>query len=75
MYFRFFSESFALNWYIFAALTNQKLLLPLWCRLNTNLFPDCVTLIGYLASAVNVVLFNPCVGPVVKVSDVLMLIY
>ena len=28
-----------------------------------NLFPDCVKLIGYFASAVNVVSCNPCVGP------------
>ena len=30
----FISESFALNWYIFVALTKKKLLLPLQCRLN-----------------------------------------
>ena len=30
---------------------------------NTNLLPDCVKLIGYFASAVNVISFSPCVGP------------
>ena len=54
------SESFALNWYIFAAITNKKLLLPLKCRLNTNLCPDCAKLI---VSAVTVALYKPCVGP------------
>ena len=58
----FISESFALNWWVFVALTNKKLLLPSQCRLNTNLFPDCVKLIGYFASPVNVVSFNPYVG-------------
>ena len=54
----FISELFALNSYIFLALTNKKLLLPLCCRLNTNLFLGCSKLIGYLASAVNVVSSN-----------------
>ena len=63
MHLVFISESFALNGYIFVALTNKKLLLPLQCRLYTNLFPDCVKLIEYLASGVNVVSFNRCVGP------------
>ena len=48
--------------YFFVALANKKLLLPSYCRLDTNLFPDCVKLIGYFASAVNVVPSNPCVG-------------
>ena len=48
----FTSESFALDWWIFTASTNKKLLLPLQCRLNTNRFPDSVKLIGYLASAI-----------------------
>ena len=38
-------------------------MLPLKCRLNTNLFPDHVKLIGYLPSAVIMGSFNPCVGP------------
>ena len=52
------------------ALTNKKQLLPLQFRLHKNLFPDCVKLIGYFASAVNVVSFDPCVGlsPIIKVS-------
>ena len=43
-------------------LTNKKLLLPLKCGLNTNLFPDLAKWIGYLASAVNVVLSKLFVG-------------
>ena len=39
------------------------MLLSLQCRLNTNLFSDCVELTGYCASAVNVVSSNLCVGP------------
>ena len=39
------------------------MLLPLRCILNTNLFLDCVKLVGYLASPINVVSSNPCVGP------------
>ena len=39
------------------------MLLPLQCRLNTNLLPDCAKLIRYFASTVNVVSTNPCVGP------------
>ena len=31
--------------------------------MNTNLFLDCENLIGYLASTVNVVSPNLCVGP------------
>ena len=58
----FISEFFALNCYTFAALTNKKLLLPLWCRLNANLFPDCIKLIEYFASSVNVVSSNPYVS-------------
>ena len=26
-------------------ITNKKLMLPLYCRFNTNIFPDCVKLI------------------------------
>ena len=37
------------------------MLLPLQCRLNTNLLFGCVKLIGYLGSAVNVVSSNSCV--------------
>ena len=57
-----------LNWYVFLASTNKKMLLPLWCRLNTNLFPNSVKLIRYLASAVNVVLSDPCVGPLLGIQ-------
>ena len=31
-------------------------------QLNKNLFRGCVKLIGYFASVVNVISFNPCVG-------------
>ena len=58
----FISEVFILNWYTFVELTNIN------CCFHysldfTNLFPDCVKLIGYFASAVNMVSFNPCVDP------------
>ena len=54
---------FALNWSTSVALTNKKLLLPLKCRLDRNLFLDCVKLIHYFASVVNMISSNPCVGP------------
>ena len=54
---------FALDSYIFVALINKKLLIPLLCRLNTDLLFGFLKLIGYLGSAVNVVSSNPCVGP------------
>ena len=62
------------NLYTFVALTNKKLLLPLSCRLNTNLFPDYVKLIGYCASAVNVVSSKHCVGlsPRIKIFFLLL---
>ena len=39
-------------------------------RLNTNFFQDCVKLIVYFASAVNVVSFDPCFDPLptIKIS-------
>ena len=55
----FVSESFALNGYIFVASTNKKDL--------DNLF-DCVKLMGYLASAVNVVSSNPRVGSLPRIK-------
>ena len=44
-------------------------MLLLQCKLNTNLFPDSVKLIGYLASAIIVALSKPCVGysPIAKI--------
>ena len=63
MHNRFFSGSFALNSYIFVALTNMKRLLSLQCRYNTKHLLGCVKLIGYIASAVNVVSSNACAGP------------
>ena len=44
------------------------------CRLNTNLFPDYVKLIGYFASAVNVVPSNLCVGPSPRIRIFLLLL-
>ena len=56
--------------FIFAALTNKKLLLPLYCRLNTNFFPNCIKVVVYFTSAVSVVSSNPCVGssPRIKIN-------
>ena len=55
-------------------LTNKKLLLPLKCRPNTNLFPHCVKSIGHFAYAINVVSSNPWAGPSprIKISLVLL---
>ena len=44
------------------------MLLPLQCRLDTNIFADCVELIGYSASALNVVPSNPGVGPLPRIK-------
>ena len=38
-------ESLVLNWYIFVALTNRKLLLPLKCKLKQNFLLDLQNLI------------------------------
>ena len=50
-------------------------MLPLECRLDINLFPDCVKLIGYFASAVNIVPSKPRVGPSprIKIPSALIL--
>ena len=53
---------------------NKKLLLPLWCRHNVNLFRKCVKLIAYLASAVKVVSSNPCIGPLPRIKVCLCLL-
>ena len=65
----FISKSFALNCYILATLTNKMLLLPLWSRLNINLFPDSLKLIGYSASAVIAASSKPGVdtSPITKI--------
>ena len=44
-------------------MTENTFTVPYSVDLNTNIFLDCVKLIGYFASAVNVVSSNPCVGP------------
>ena len=59
----FISEIFALNWYIFVALKNKKLLFPLSCRLKQNFLPDIEKLIEYFASTVIVLSFYLRVGP------------
>ena len=64
----FIPESFALNSYIFVVLTNKKLLLPFKCRLKQNFLFDHEKLIECLASAVNVVSSNPCVGSIPKIN-------
>ena len=56
----FFSESFALNWYIFIALTNKN-----YCS-HYNV--ELEKLIEYWASAVNVVLSSSCVGPLQRIK-------
>ena len=72
----FISESFSLNGYIFVASTNKKLLLPLSCsRLNTNFLFDCVKLIEYLASAVNVLSSYVSPLPIIKIYLFLLSLY
>ena len=44
------------------------MLLPLKCRLNTNLLLDFFKLTGYFAFAVNVVSSNPCVSPSPRIT-------
>ena len=46
------------------------MLFPLQCRINTNLLLDCVKLIGYFASAANVISSNLLVSrsPKIKIS-------
>ena len=64
----FISGSFALKWYMFLALANKKLVLPLSCRLKQNVLSDLEKVIEYLVSAVNVVSSNPCVGPIPRIN-------
>ena len=59
----FISESFALNWYTFVALTNKMLLFLLYCKLKQNFLFYIEKLTEYWTSAVNVASSNPCVGP------------
>ena len=61
----------------FCSIDNNKLLLPLYCRLNTNLLFGCVKSIGYIASAINVESSNPCTGPSpsIKISLFLLSIW
>ena len=42
--------------------------------MNTNLFLDCVKLIGYLAAGVTVVSSNPCVFHSLRINTSLLLL-
>ena len=60
----FISELFTLIWNVFVASTNKKLLLALQWRLKHNFLWSLKKLIiRYSTSAVIVVSFNPCGGP------------
>ena len=45
-------------------------MIPLWCSFTTNFLLGFVKLIRYIASAVNMISSNPCVGlsPRIKIS-------
>ena len=58
----FILKSFAFNWYIILALTNEKLLRP-YCRLKAKL-----GLTKDFTSTINVVSSNPCFGPSPKMK-------
>ena len=64
----FISESFALNQYIFVALTTKKLLVLLKVRLRQNSLFDLVKLIEYSNFAVIVVSSHFCVGPLPRIN-------
>ena len=53
------------------------MLLPFYCRLNSNILFGCVKLIGYKTPAANMVSSNPCVGssPRIKISFPLLSLY
>ena len=57
-----------------AALTNEKLLLPLYWRLKQIFIRGLEKLIEYSISAVNVVSSNPCVGPITRIKISLFLL-
>ena len=67
----FFSESFALNWYIFVALTNKKTVAPI---IMQNFLFDLEKLIEYSPSVGTVVSSNPCVGPLPRIKISLFLL-
>ena len=70
----FYFTIFCFELIYFAALTNKKLLLPLKCGLKQIFSLDIVKFIEYLASAVIVVLSDPCIGlsPRTKISFLLL---
>ena len=55
------SESFALIWYVFMALTSKNCCFHYNVDLKQNAAFDLVKLIEYLASAITTVSSNPCV--------------
>ena len=64
----FISESFALNCYIFVALTIKKMLLILQCKLKQSFLFVPEELIEYRAFAFNAVLSNLCVCPLPRIK-------
>ena len=48
-------------------------MLPFYCRINTNLLFECVKLVGYIASTVNV-LSSDGVGPSPRIKISLLLL-
>ena len=54
-----FIPKFYVKLVYFCSINKQKLLLPLWCRCNTNILFDCVKLIQGIFFLVNVVSSNP----------------
>ena len=64
----FISKLFALNWCIFVALKNKKLLLSLECKLKQSFLFNLEKLIEYWASAVSVVSSNSCVDSLPRIK-------
>ena len=59
---------FALNWYIFVALANEELLLPLQCMLKYYFLFDLEKLIENWNSAINIVSPNPYDGTLPRIE-------
>ena len=68
-----FSKSLGLKWYIFLALTNKKLLLPIQWKLKQIFLLVLEKLNEYLASPVYVVSSNTCIGPLPRIKISLFL--
>ena len=71
IYFKVFCFEFR----YFLALTNEKLLLPLYFRLNTNILFGCVKLMQYIASTNNAVSSIPCVCPSPRIKTSVFLLW